>query len=53
MQEVEDEEFMEDEDDGWEDGDGEPCPTCGKLYRCCAVGRLVPFSLWTARLQIK
>jgi hypothetical protein len=24
------------DDDGWQDGEGDPCPGCGDLYRCAA-----------------
>lgn len=44
IQEVEEEEFIDEEDDGWEDGDGEPCPTCGKLYRCWTLVQSLPLS---------
>jgi len=26
----------DDEDDTWKDGEGDPCPSCGRLYRSAA-----------------
>jgi hypothetical protein len=32
----EEDEEEEEEHDGYADGDGEPCPNCGRVYRCAS-----------------